>query len=748
MAAAVGVLSDLPYSASGACCRDINPDMDTANARVPTAKYTKMGETLRHVIPGHMQCSMACGGKACKYENPSRWSDEEQAVKGLYSSWITDNLLAMARPSTEIIEKYNVIEQFQRCGLKTVINLQRPGEHASCGNALAPQSGFTYRPEAFMEAGIYFYNFGWKDYGVASLTTILDMVKVMSFAIQEGKMAVHCHAGLGRTGVLLACYLVFTARMSADQAILFIRAKRPNSIQTRGQLLCVREFAAFLVPLRSVFSGAEPAGHAVTLSQYLTRQRHLLHGYEARQMKNVPKIVRLACRRLLDIAADRQAAALPPPRARPDLAAEVEKTVSQQALQQLGKEMRGKGIPVAPPPSPCLLPGLPPALLPLQGPPPDRPLASDASLGPPWSDRPHRGGPAVPSLPGNRRLSYSDSALYQPEPRSGHLQGPRLPIDCLIKPFLSHTTLTVAFDPRPAPHCLHPRDPDASSSSSRPPSSSSSSSPAPPPLSAAQEVEPQPPGATLTPTHPGRGCQTPPSVHWASEEGGRAQDNTSPPPPMPLASAAKRGLEAGGVAPGGGSSVGRGGGGGDAVLEAPSQPLLVTLQSDMPMDARRLLVARALAMDLRDRDLTSKVSVWQADLNGKEGAWERLCTERDPMVLSGLMWSWLEQLKEPVISGADVVLLLGDTNYNPQRALDSLEKDHRLTLLCILECAACLLPSSTELEEAFLNQTIRGFTKMDGELESNHVLYKTLKSILRPVLHEMRQKAVESRDFS
>ena len=46
-----------------------------------------MGETLRHVIPGHMQCSMACGGRACKYENPSRWSDEEQAIKGLYSSW-------------------------------------------------------------------------------------------------------------------------------------------------------------------------------------------------------------------------------------------------------------------------------------------------------------------------------------------------------------------------------------------------------------------------------------------------------------------------------------------------------------------------------------------------------------------------------------------------------------------------------------------------------------------------------------
>jgi len=40
-----------------------------------------------------------------------------------------------------------------RCGLKTVINLQRPGEHASCGNPLEQESGFTYRPEIFMEAG-------------------------------------------------------------------------------------------------------------------------------------------------------------------------------------------------------------------------------------------------------------------------------------------------------------------------------------------------------------------------------------------------------------------------------------------------------------------------------------------------------------------------------------------------------------------------------------------------------------------
>jgi len=93
----------------------------------------------------------------------------------------------MSRPSTEIIKKYHIIDQFRRyrpffsqqlpdyehtapeetiimnfsclclCvsvsrdGIKTVINLQIPGEHASCGNPLEPESGFSYRPEVFME---------------------------------------------------------------------------------------------------------------------------------------------------------------------------------------------------------------------------------------------------------------------------------------------------------------------------------------------------------------------------------------------------------------------------------------------------------------------------------------------------------------------------------------------------------------------------------------------------------------------
>lgn len=47
---------------------------------------------------------------------------------------------------------------------------------------------------------VYFYNFGMADFGVSPLEGILNAVKVLAFSVQEGKVAVHCHAGLGRTG--------------------------------------------------------------------------------------------------------------------------------------------------------------------------------------------------------------------------------------------------------------------------------------------------------------------------------------------------------------------------------------------------------------------------------------------------------------------------------------------------------------------------------------------------------------------
>ncbi|HCA46062.1 MAG TPA: protein-tyrosine-phosphatase, partial [Armatimonadetes bacterium] len=53
--------------------------------------------------------------------------------------------------------------------------------------------------------------------------------------------SVHCMAGLGRTGTMIACYLV-SQGMPAEEAIAEVRRARPGSIQTEQQEQAVRRW--------------------------------------------------------------------------------------------------------------------------------------------------------------------------------------------------------------------------------------------------------------------------------------------------------------------------------------------------------------------------------------------------------------------------------------------------------------------------------------------------------------------------
>jgi atypical dual specificity phosphatase len=57
------------------------------------------------------------------------------------------------------------------------------------------------------------------------------------------RVAVHCRNGRGRSGTLLACYLVRHDRLPSDQAIAHVRAVRPGAIETQQQASAVRAYA-------------------------------------------------------------------------------------------------------------------------------------------------------------------------------------------------------------------------------------------------------------------------------------------------------------------------------------------------------------------------------------------------------------------------------------------------------------------------------------------------------------------------
>ena len=140
-------------------------------------------------------------------------------------SWLIENKLAGSGIPTSINEVEWVIEQ----GVKSIV---------------------TVREEPLDDDWVKDVNYlhvHSNDMGVPEFDDLVSTVDFIHRRITNSEpVMVHCLAGMGRTGTILACYLIKYQKMSANEATEKIREERPGSIQSYPQEEIIFRFEKFL----------------------------------------------------------------------------------------------------------------------------------------------------------------------------------------------------------------------------------------------------------------------------------------------------------------------------------------------------------------------------------------------------------------------------------------------------------------------------------------------------------------------
>ncbi len=142
-------------------------------------------------------------------------------------SWVEDGLGAMGHPGSAA-RADRTFSWLSAQGVELVVSL-----------TLVPPE-----PEALAPHGIGLLHLPIKDLTAPTLAQIEVFVAAVGDALgRGGRATVHCSAGLGRTGTMVAAWFVAQGE-APGEAIEHVRRLRPGSIETPAQEAIVHEWAA------------------------------------------------------------------------------------------------------------------------------------------------------------------------------------------------------------------------------------------------------------------------------------------------------------------------------------------------------------------------------------------------------------------------------------------------------------------------------------------------------------------------
>lgn len=147
----------------------------------------------------------------------------------MYFSWIEPGFLAGCRAPRGGSE----IRFLFDAGIKVLVRLQESKE-------------LWIVSEEIELYGLYDYHFPIKEGNGLTPKDTHELLGFIQQFVDDGKaVAVSCGGGIGRTGTILASYLVARG-MGSEEAILALRSKRGPSIETKIQELAIQAYDRFL----------------------------------------------------------------------------------------------------------------------------------------------------------------------------------------------------------------------------------------------------------------------------------------------------------------------------------------------------------------------------------------------------------------------------------------------------------------------------------------------------------------------